>query len=92
MSAERKYEEFHGREVDKITQINFKTPRKLIVLGKAHAIEYVSNKFNGGGDGRKATYRHVFETPAIVAMDESGRKQLYIIGSKIKVTDAGIEN
>jgi hypothetical protein len=90
--AIEKYEMFHGKRAKVVKQVNLKTPKQLILLGKAHAIEYVTNKINGGGDGTTATYRHVFETPCILAMDQSARNQLYIIGSKLKVTEAGIEN
>lgn len=72
--------------------VNFHVPKQLVFLGKAIAIEYECDKWNGGGDGTKAVYRHTFETPAVVAMDERGKKQIYIIGDRLKVTDAGIEN
>lgn len=88
----QRYEEFHGRRLKRIRRRTIHYPEKLIVLGKAVAIEYECSKYNGGGDGTKATYRHVFETPSLVCMDERGKKQLYIIGSKIRVTEAGIEN
>ena len=63
----------------------------LVFLGKAIAIEYQCSKRNGGGDGRSAIYRHEFETPAIVCMDEKGKRQLYIIGNSITVDDEGIK-
>jgi hypothetical protein len=62
-----------------------------VFLGKAVAIEYRCNKLNGGGDGKQAIYRHVFETPSAVCMDETGRKQLYIIGPQITVDADGIK-
>jgi hypothetical protein len=63
-----------------------------VCLGEAVAIEYACDKNNGGGDGTMAVYRHEFETPVKLFMDTTRRRQLYIIGSKVKVTDAGIEN
>ena len=90
--AEVAYYDFHGREPKTRKKVNFHNPKTLIVLGKAKAIEYVCNKYHGGGDGRRATYRHVFTTPALVCMDEKQNGQLYIIGRKVKVTSAGIEN
>lgn len=91
MSAIRRYEEFHGRRVSNVDDVNFHIPRKLVLLGKAVAIEYECDKYNGGGDGKKAVYRHEFETPSMVCMDETGRKQLYIVGRELKVTERGIE-
>jgi hypothetical protein len=92
MSAIRRYEEFHGKSVNKIDRVNFHEPKKLILIGEAVAIEYRCSKLNGGGDGKRAVYRHKFERPAIVAMDETGKKQLYVIGSHIVVDEAGIRN
>ena len=92
MSARRKYEMFHGHEPRYETKKKFTIPKNLIVLGDAIAIEYATDKFNGGGDGKYFTYRHEFESPALVCMDEKAGKQLYILGSQIKVTQAGIEN
>jgi hypothetical protein len=70
--------------------VDFHVPKKLLVLGRAVAVEYECDKLHGGGDGKRAVYRHKFETPAVVCMDERGKKQLYIIGSRIVVDDAGI--
>ena len=86
------YEEFHGKRYNKISGIGFHVPKGLVLLGEAIAIEYRCSKRNGGGDGSKAIYRHEFETPAIVCMDETGRKQLYIIGPRVKVDHQGIKN
>ena len=91
-SAEERYEDFHGHGIRYRKRYDFHTPKKLVILGKAIAIEYECDKQNGGGDGKKAIYRHEFETPCFVCMDETGRKQLYVIGSRLKTTEAGIEN
>jgi len=88
----RKYEHFWGRRVRSVTKRRFHVPNTLIYLGKAHAIEYVCDKWNGGGDGTKAIYRHKFAPGARLYMDEKGRMQLYIMGSKIYVNDRGIVN
>jgi len=92
MSAVRKYEEFHGRSPKFSSGVEFHTPKRLVYLGEAVAIEYRCSKLNGGGDGKRAVYRHEFETPAKVCMDETGRKILYIIGNRIVVDDEGIKN
>lgn len=88
----KKYREFHGHEPRFVEEYGFNIPKKLIILGKAVAIEYKTDKINGGGDGKMAVYRHKFDTPCYVCMDETGKRQLYVIGSKLKVTKAGIEN
>lgn len=90
--AVQKYHAFHGRPVKKVTKKQFHVPNTLVRLGKAHSIVYVSNKFNGGGDGKMCEYIHEFETPVDLYMDETGKKQLYLMGSKLKVTHHGIEN
>jgi hypothetical protein len=92
MKPIEKYEAFHGRTVRSIRTETFHVPDTLIFLGSVHAIEYVSNKFNGGGDGRKAIYRHKFSKGAKLYMDERGAFQLYIKGSKIRVNNTGIRN
>ena len=92
MSLANQYEMFHGKRPRKQRDVEFHVPKGLILIGKAVAIEYECDKLNGGGDGKRAVYRHEFETPSIVCMDERSRKQLYIIGARLKVTDAGIEN
>lgn len=86
------YREFHGKSPRYKKQVNFHTPKRLVRLGKVHAIEYVCSKKNGGGDGRTAIYRHEFETPTHLCMDEEKSGQLYILGEKVIVTEAGIEN
>jgi hypothetical protein len=83
--------QFHGKPSKGAKAVNMYYPKTLIILGKAYAVEYLSNKWHGGGDGTTAIYRHKFETPAIVCMDERARGQLYIMGNGVKVTDAGIE-
>ena len=91
MLTDYDYEKFHGKKAKRVSSVNFFVPRKLVLLGKATAIEYRCAKRNGGGDGRTAIYRHEFETPTLLCMDERSGKQLYIIGPEIKVTSAGIE-
>ena len=90
--ARKKYEMFHGRQAKKILSTNFHVPEYLVLLGDAHAIEYRSTKRNGGGDGTRAIYVHPFESDVKLYMDERCGKALYLLGAKLKVTDAGIEN
>jgi len=88
----KKYKSFHGHEPRSREKFRFDNPKGLVILGRAVAVEYACDKQHGGGDGKLAVYRHEFETPSLVCMDEKGKRQLYIIGDKIKVTEAGIEN
>jgi hypothetical protein len=89
-SAYKKYEQFHGRRSRKTASRPFHVPSSLVYLGEAVAVEYLSDKLNGGGDGAKAIYRHKFSPGAVLCMDEKARGQLYILGSKIYVNDRGI--
>lgn len=92
MSIGRKYRQFHGHAPRVRGSVWIDTPEGLVRLGRAVAIEYECDKLNGGGDGQKAVYRHEFKRGAYLYMDEKAARQLYIIGDRIKVTDAGIEN
>ena len=86
------YNKFHGRNPAKRIKADIHDPKHLILLGRAIAIEYECDKVHGGGDGRKAVYRHVFDKDDILCMDERNKEQLYILGPRLKVTKAGIEN
>lgn len=91
----QKYITFHGHKPREIDSFNVPVENLedgLIVLGNAHAIEYVTDKINGGGDGTRAIYRHKFSPGAKLCCDKTGKKVLYILSSKIKTTSAGIEN
>lgn len=92
MAVNAGYNKFHGKMPRAKSKQSFHVPKNLVWLGKAHAVEYICTKENGGGDGKPAIYRHLFETPVHLYMDETNKKQLYIIGSRLKVTKAGIEN
>lgn len=91
-SASADYREFHGKAPRRSRRVNFHVPKRLTVLGKAIAVEYQCSKLHGGGDGKTAIYRHEFETPMYLCMDEQKGKQLYIVGPNLIVTEAGIEN
>lgn len=82
---------FHGREVRESGTVMLNEVTGLVKLGKAVAIEYECDKYNGGGDGTRAVYRHEFGPGAVVAVDQTMKRQVYIIGSRIRTTDAGIE-
>jgi hypothetical protein len=89
--AEKAYLRFHGQKVNQTFETIFTTPRKLVHLGDAVAIIYRSDKKNGGGNGTPRLFKHDFKPGVILAMDETAKNQLYIIGESLKVTSAGIE-
>jgi len=87
-----RYRMFHGRPKGPWRMTQFHIPKTLIFLGQAVAVVYLSNKKHGGGNGTLIEYTHEFETPVDLFMDETGARQLYLIGKKVVVTDNGIEN
>lgn len=87
-----RFRSFHGRSPRRIVPGHLNVPKNLIYLGEAVSIVYRCDKLNGGGDGKMAEYEHEFETPVHLYMDESGKRQLYLIGERLKVTTRGIEN
>lgn len=99
MASRRKdadaYEKFHGKEPQGIITLSVDTlrgfPKNLVCLGEAIKIVYKCNKRNGGGDGRMAFYKHSFSKGTLICTDRK-MKQLYIVGKKLKITSAGIEN
>lgn len=92
---EEAYREFHGKEPRGLIRLEVDTlrgfPKNLIFLGEAIEIVYKCNKENGGGDGRMAHYKHKFSKGTLLCTDRK-MKQLYVVGPKLKVTSAGIEN
>lgn len=86
-----KYARFHGHAPRYARNVKFNVPEGFVRLGDAVAIEYQCDKLNGGGDGKTAVYRHVFSRGAMLLMDKSAKRQLYIVGKNIRVTTAGIE-
>ncbi len=90
--AARTYQRFHGRKPTQTQSITFQVPRALAQLGlRVVAIEYESDKWNGGGDGTRAIYRHEFDRSDRLYYDPESH-WLYIHGPKLKVTKAGIEH
>jgi hypothetical protein len=94
-SAMRMYRKFHGKAPVQvrtmIVDVPGKLPKVLIELGDAHTTDYVSDKKNGGGDGKKNIFTHRHKKGTILCTDARG-KALYTIGPQLKVTQAGIEN
>ena len=91
MAAADKYRMFHGKAPQRQSEVDFHVPKQLVYLGEAVAVEYKCRKVNGGGTGKTEVFRHEFESPVKLCMDERSGRQLYIIGNKLIVTEAGIE-
>jgi len=92
LTPQERYRQFHGRRKAPWTTTGFHYPKTLIFLGQVVSIVYLSNKKNGGGDGKICEYEHEFETPVDLYMDETGKVQLYLIGKQMHVTEDGIVN
>jgi hypothetical protein len=90
--AQKAYRRFHGKPPDKTIETIFTVPDKLVYLGEAVSIIYKSDKKHGGGNGTPRLFKHDFKSGVFLAMDKSAKRQLYIIGNRLKVTQAGIEN
>ena len=90
--AVSKYRAFHGKNPRYTRKLKFHVPDKLIYLGEAHKVEYISDKLNGGGDGKPCIYVHKFKKGAKLYQDETGKRQLYIIGPQIYVNHRGVVN
>lgn len=86
------YRTFHGKNPTKAKTGNFYVPKQLIELGDAVEITYRSDKFNGGGDGKKALYVHKFSRGTKLYMDERRRTILYIKGTRLIIQARGIVN
>lgn len=92
MNPLQRYMQFHGRKAPKKGTLIFHVPKTLVWLGPAVSIVYLSNKKNGGGDGKLCEFEHEFETPVDLWMDERGKMQLYLTGRHLHVTEDGIQN
>jgi hypothetical protein len=92
MNAYRRYLDFWGRFPRKAFRRFFHSPQTLVLLGDAIYIEYVSDKFNGGGDGEPAIYCHKLSRGAKLYMDEKAGKQLYIMSPRVYVDARGVVN
>jgi len=85
LSAIRRFKQFHGRNPNEISKINFTYPKSLVYLGEAVALEYKSDKLFGGKH-QVTCYRHKTGKGVKFYTDPQG-KTLYVLGGKFKVTD-----
>lgn len=92
--AAKLYETFHGKTPAKTRTVNLPTPKALVELGRAVAIEYECTKRNGvkpSRAGKKNVFRHEMPKGNILSTDESGTL-LIIRGPKLKVKKSGINH
>jgi hypothetical protein len=85
-AAARVVRSFTGRPAARIRPLRFHRPRALAKLGRARAIVYESNKW----DGKARLYKHDFSKGTQLFADEKGRGQLYIRGPRVAVQRRGI--
>lgn len=84
--AIRTYRRFHKKEPDKITEIDFPTPKTLVCLGRAVAVEYESKKKFVGQKRKTNVFRHEIGKGVMIYTDETG-KWLFVSGGRFHVTD-----
>lgn len=84
-SARKKYARFHGKNPDKVTEIDFTMPKTLVFLAAGVAIEYTSDK-KLNGTHKKRLYRHKFGKGVKIYLHPNER-WLLISGGKFKVTN-----
>jgi hypothetical protein len=89
------YERFHGHGPRRAPKgFTLEIPGEsdpMVFLGDKLTITYRSDKLNGGGDGRLAHYRHVFDKTTKLYASPDG-KWLMIRGPKMIVSNRGIVN
>jgi hypothetical protein len=79
------FKEFYGREPSSEFDIDLADMKKLTMLGKVHAVEYVARKHS---DKKQQTYRHVFKQKPAPVLLWNG-KELLIYGD-IEVNERGV--
>lgn len=89
--AEKQYIDFHGYDPDLAQEVAFEPISHLVHLARATAIEYESDKENGGGDGKLSRYRHEFGKNVQLFVDQTS-KRLLIMGGRMYVNHRGIVN
>ena len=88
--AQRIREEFQGAEIAGWCEQRL-PGGKLTRLGRAVSVAYLSNKRNGGGDGRMATYEHSFAKSNVVWSTRGrGARLVLVTGKRLTVNDRGI--
>jgi len=83
-----RYRAFHGHNPRKTANLPTPDVSELIFLANPEILTYVSDKFNGGGDGTEKFYQHRFGTRAKIFCNPSGT---VLIITGIKVTHRGIQ-
>lgn len=92
--AERLFKTFHGKNPSKTRKVEISTPKALVELGRAVAIEYECTKRNGvkpSRAGKKNVFRHEMPKGNILSSNENGTL-LIIRGPKLSVKKSGINH
>ncbi len=84
--AEELYEEFTGHEADEMLSVDFKMPKKVMVMGRLDGVLYTATR-----DGVTESYVHEFEDNAPLLCVSGDGRQILIVGGDYIVTDHGIE-
>ena len=85
----RKYKQFHGEHPHKVTTKQIQNFSTLVYLADPEIITYASDKFNGGGNGKKNYFKHKFSKSTKLYCTPDG-KNLVIMGANLRTTPAGI--
>lgn len=74
---------FHGRDVDRMLEIDISTFNESTLLGTVESISYIAKKH---GDRKFHTYEHVFDDPPMLI---TNGKEMLIVGN-FEITERGI--
>lgn len=85
----KKYKQFHGKCPHTETVKEVKNFNTLVYLADPEILTYVSNKRNGGGNGKRNYFKHRFSKSTKLYCTPDG-KMLVIMGTNLKVTPRGI--
>lgn len=82
--------DFQGEPADRARSVSMPAG-KLYKVGRALRVVYESDKFNGGGDGRRALYEHDFAASDVMwTQRKKGPALIAVTGPRLTVTDRGI--
>lgn len=85
--ARRMFESFHDFKPNGVSQIDLDLEGDLVLLGRAHEIKYLSDKWHKKEEG----YVHEFSPETYLFTNEPGNL-LIIWGEKLRVKSTGINN
>ena len=84
MSKSRElHKSFHGRDIDKILEIDISSFKDCTLLGTVESISYIAKKHS---DRKFHTYEHIFDDPPMLI---TNGKEMLIVGN-FEITKRGI--